>query len=100
MAHELLSKENWSSRVELVLERLTKPFAGLESNESTGEFGTGEVDVVAPFAAQAQSSKPVEPSEGALYGPAVASQLLTGLDTTTGNAALAARLRSASRHLR
>lgn len=65
------------------LERLTEPSALVEGDERFAEGGEG---VVAALVSDAQSPEVVEPGVRALDDPSVASELLSALDSTAGDA--------------
>ncbi len=69
----------------LHLERLTKPFALGEADKRASECGEGEMDVLASFIANGETAEAIEPSQCALYHPAMPFQALTVVHTAAGN---------------
>jgi hypothetical protein len=57
-----------------------------EAGEGAAEVEEGQVDVGQTFIADSESAEVVEPGEGALDDPAVASELVAGLDSSPSNA--------------
>jgi hypothetical protein len=71
-----------------ILERLTKPIDLLEADDRTSESEEGVVDIGTAFVADGQPSEAVEPGEGALHDPAVATELVAPVHAAPGDARL------------
>lgn len=67
------------------LELPTKPVELLEADEGAAEGEEGLMDVGAALAADGQPTEPVEPSQRALDGPAVAAEPFSAVNAVAGD---------------
>lgn len=83
---------NGDGEAALGLESLTKPLALIPSDEGAAQNHKGEVNVISSFVAHFEASEAIEPGEGALNDPTVASQRLAAMNSSASDARHNARL--------